>query len=245
MQEGRTNLLEKPAGDLKILIRFTGKADNHIDSEKNAGNLRPDRPDPFGKPCGVVPPPHQCQNPVAPALQRHMKMRLELIRTGSEGYYFIGQQVRFDRRNPVTVDSSDGVQRTQQIDERFPGSAAEITHVNPGQHDLALSFWLRSLRPHAPDRPPAGCARTARQRNRTITAMIITAVLHLEKRAGSVATRKSGEKTGQLSGLTRMYGSTRLAPSAATRSKIVPLSLLPTTRSTPSIAANSCGLSWA
>lgn len=44
MQEGRTNLLEKPAGDLKILIRFTGKADNHIDSEKNAGNLRPDRP---------------------------------------------------------------------------------------------------------------------------------------------------------------------------------------------------------
>ena len=116
-----------------------------------------------------------------------MKMRLELIRTGSEGYYFIGQQVRFDRRNPVTVDSSDGVQRTQQIDERFPGSAAEITHVNSGQHDLALSFGCDrfSLTHQIGHRQVA--ARTARQRNRTITAMIITAVLHLEKRACPVA----------------------------------------------------------
>ena len=106
---------------------------------------------------------------------------------GYELNNFIRQQIGFYGRNPITLNAFHFIQCFHQIKKSLSGSLTKITNIHTCKYNLFSTFGnsLTGLFYHRSNRsvpaPPTG------KGNRTIRTEIITAILYLQEKAGTIS----------------------------------------------------------
>ena len=100
---------------------------------------------------------------------------------------FIGEQVRLDGRDTVTLDAFHPVERFHQIEERLSGGLAKVADVHPRNDNLLASFFscLTGLCHNVLD--TSVTATSAGKRDGAIGTEVIATILHLQEITGTVA----------------------------------------------------------
>ena len=211
MQKGRFQPGKEVVGRAEILLRLTGETDDHVDADEGVGHQRAYGGDPVGEARRGITAAHQPQDLVRTALQGDVEMMLEFRRSGAEGDDLVRQKVRFDGGDAVTLDPVHAVQRPQQVDELLARRPAEIPRVDARQDDLLLSGRRDPARlgDQIGDRHvPAAAASVV---DRTVCALVVAAVLHLEEGPRAVAARKGREERCERIGIATVNLRTALA----------------------------------
>ena len=86
---------------------------------------------------GVIPPPHELQHAVRPALQRDMEMRHEAPAPGHEVNRLVCDEVRLDGRYAVSLNAFHPIQCPDEVEERLARRLPEVADVHSRQHDFA------------------------------------------------------------------------------------------------------------
>ena len=136
----------------------------------------------------VVTAVHQLENLVASALQWDMEVRHEGTALGAVGNEVIITEIRLQTGDAVTLDSFHLVHRLHKVEEALVGGLSKVTDVHTGNHDFlaALSCRLLTLSHERLDAWVAGIATG--ERNGAIGTVVVAAILHLQKVAGTIAT---------------------------------------------------------
>src|SRR5215471_5249756 len=126
----------------EILIRFSRKSYDHIGADRAVGHDFLNMSHTIRIKFTLIPSTHQTQDPVAPALQRNVKMRHEFPAARDEFNNFIGKQVGFNGRNPEPLNLINLIQLPDQskkillsFSNRSVGNA-KISKVDSGQHNF-------------------------------------------------------------------------------------------------------------
>ena len=180
----------------KELVGFSGEAGDYVNAEEDVGffasvgvQFSRFRIHLFADICYFVGEKFRCiltadvlQNRVAAALKRNMEMWQELGAGSYPVHDVVGQQVRLDGRNPVSLNALHIVERFQQIQETLPGLAAEVASVDAGEHDFLharccyfLSFAYGFV--NADATAPSTCVWHS-----AVGAEVVASVLHFQER---------------------------------------------------------------
>ena len=200
VQEGRTDPLKQSVGLFEILVRFTGEAHDDVDAEEDAREtffrLFEDVADQldlrFELFCRVT-PVHPFERAVAARLDGDVEMGEELGARRNPAQDLFCQQVRFDGRNAVSFDAGYCVECLEQAEETFPRSLAEIARIDAREdyfHNALRCDFVR-LGDEFGDRDVAALA--AGKRDGAVGAVVVTAILDLQERAGPFAGRPGRE----------------------------------------------------
>ena len=188
MKLGHIQAFDKFVGLLKVFIRFTTCAHNHIHADKSVGHHFFHFPHFGSEKFRIISPAHQLQHFVTTGLQRNMEMRHETAGMRNEFYDLVSQQIGLYGGNSVALNAFHFIQRLHQIEESFSGSFTEISDIDTRQHNFfsSLGRSLAGLFHHGCNcsvaTPPAG------ERNGAVRAEIIATILYFQKITGTVAT---------------------------------------------------------
>ena len=186
---GNRQTLQELIAFFKTLRSFAATAHHHIDTDKRIRHFLLDKIHLVGKERLVVTAVHQLEHLIASALQRNVEMRHKGTALGTILYEIIITEIRLQTRDAVTLDSFYLIHRLDKVDESLVGSLTEITDIHTGNDDFLTAFSSRLLT-LSHKRLDAWVARIASGKwNGTIGAIIIAAVLYLQKITGTVATR--------------------------------------------------------
>ena len=127
-----------------------------------------------------------------------MKVVLKLLRRGTKGNNLIGEQIGLNRRDAIAVDTLNSIQRTQQVDKLLARGATKVAGIDSRNHNFALtgSSNLLGLGNNLGNRDIA--TRASGVVNRTVSALIVATILHLQESAGSVPRRKGCKEARQM-----------------------------------------------
>ena len=186
---GNRQTLQELIAFFKTLRSFAATAHHHIHADKRIRHFLLDKIHLVGKERLVVTAVHQLEHLIASALQRNVEMRHKGTALGTILYEIIITEIRLQTRDAVTLDSFYLIHRLDKVDESLVGSLTEITDIHTGNDDFLTAFSSRLLT-LSHKRLDARVARIASGKwNGAIGAIIIAAVLHLQKITGTVATR--------------------------------------------------------
>ena len=188
----------------------------------------------------VVRPPHETEDAIAAALERHVEVRHHRGRAGqhldhrrSEKYAGSTDDSR-SQRSPGTC-TRRAQQRGQARARREVG--APVADVHAGQHDLRMPHVHQPahfLRDHLARKAPTAAAGGGHDAE---GAAVLAAVLDLDEGARAALDAARAGRTGTIRAAamspTRISARAALAEHVASRSGSRGLSALPTTRSTP------------
>ena len=182
----------------KTPLRFAGKTNNHIDTEKCVGHFLADAGEALGESRGSVTAAHKAEDVVGATLERNVEVRLEFIGRGAEVDDAVGEKVRLDRRDTVTRDVGNRVKSPEKVDEALPGGTPEVPGINPGKDDLLDT--LRSDNVGLRDQVGDGgvTRRPASRVDSAIRATIVATILNLKKRTSALALAPSGRKAREV-----------------------------------------------
>ena len=198
MKLGHIQAFQKLVCLIEIVFRLTTGTHNHIHPNEGMWHHFLDLLNLVSKQGGIVTTAHQFQHFIASALQRDMEMRHE--RTGLRYILdnFIGQQIRFDGRDTITLDAFHLVECLDQIEEGLTSGLSEVTDVHPCNHDFLSTFGccLTGLCYDVFDFSIT--APSTGKRDGTIRTEIITSVLYLQEITGTVSSRTGRSKTADI-----------------------------------------------
>ena len=194
MQLGNIQAFQKLVCLIEIFFRLATGTYNHIHTDEGMRHHFLDFLYLVSKQCRIITTTHQLQHLVATALQRDMEMRHERTRLGHIFNNFIGQQVRFDGRNAITLNSFHLIQFLDQIEESFTGRLTEISYIHSGNDNFLAPFGscLAGLRHNVFNLTITASATG--KRDGTIRTEIIATVLYLKEITGTVAPRTRRSK---------------------------------------------------
>ncbi len=241
MERRERQRLDEAHRRLEVLLRLARVPDDDVGAEAQAGNRR-------GEPLhegpvhgGVVGPAHQAQHAVAPALERQVQMRRHhrqrrhrVEQLGRE----VGRQHRGEAQpaEPLHLRElpEQGGQRGARVE--IP---AVVADVHPGERDVEIAGGHEGPHLVEHDLGLLAPAPPARGRHDAEGAAVLAAVLDLHEGARAARHPREGrDRDSRASPMsaTATSGRARLVsePSSSGRRYF---SWLPTTRSTPAIAA--------
>ena len=103
MQIANIKVVKKVIGLFEIFFCFGREANDHVNTNAAMWHNLFDLLDSFRVKLPAITPAHSRQYLIAPALQRNMEMRHEFFTSCNEIDYIRSQQIRFNRRYPVTI----------------------------------------------------------------------------------------------------------------------------------------------
>ena len=187
MELGNRQTLQELITFLKTLWSFTATAHHYVYTDEGIRHLLLDEIHLMGKERLVITAMHQLQHLIASALQRNMEVRHEGTTLCAIGNEIIITKIRFQTGDAKTLDTLHLVHRLHKIQESLMGSLTEITDVHTGDDNLltSLSCSLLTLSHQRLDARITGISTG--ERNGTIGAVIVAAILYLQEIAGTVA----------------------------------------------------------
>ena len=137
---------------------------------------------------------HQFQHRITAALQRDMEMWHERPTLRTIGNQFVGEQIWFQRTDPISSYSFYSIKSLDQIDKRLSGGFSEITNIDTRQNDLLASLTsglLGLLYQQSNARVPT---ESTGIRDCTIRTEIVTTILHFQEVTCTITTRTRRSK---------------------------------------------------
>ncbi len=216
---GYVELLHEFVGLQKILLRFTGEADDEVDADAGVRHHLPDVGYALGVELPAVAALHLRQLLVVARLQRHVKVRREALTASDEVDQLVRAQVGLNAGNAEAGDAVDVVQGAGEIaEERFLARAlplddgspvAEVADVDTGQDDLFNAprgdgFGVADDLLHG-----GAAALAAGQRDGAEGAFVVAAILDLEEGARPIPEAEAaneGISLFHLSGADHAFG---------------------------------------
>ena len=179
MQLGDVQPTDKLVCLPEVFIRFATRTHDDVYTDKGIGHHLFHLPHLSGKKRRIVTAAHQFQHFVATWLQRDMEVGHEAARACHELDDFIGQQIRFYRRDAITLYSFHFIQCSHQVEETLSGTLSEIADIDTGQYNLltTLCRHLTCLLHHRSHRTVT--APPTSKGNRAIRTEVVATVLHL------------------------------------------------------------------
>src|SRR5690606_28273235 len=108
----------------KVRLILSRKANDHIHADRAMRQQALDLRHPLRIQIPAVPPAHRTQYLVAPALQRDVEMRHELLRGSNRANDVLRQEIGLNGRDAEAIDAGAALQREHELEEAFLPAAA-------------------------------------------------------------------------------------------------------------------------
>src|ERR1700683_5499130 len=100
MKVSERQALDQFDGVLKIFLRLSGKADNHVRADRSSRDNLANALHTLGVMIRAIPAVHGAEDAVGTGLQRHVKMGRQASRRSHKRYEFFGEVLWLDRTLP-------------------------------------------------------------------------------------------------------------------------------------------------
>ena len=140
MQTRNCQRINKTSGVLEQFRSFATGTNDKVNTDKRIRHNCVDSLYAVGEQRCLIATSHKFQNSIIATLKRDMEMGHEPTRRCNIFNYLVGQEIRLNRRNAVTVNTLDSIQSLDKVKECCACPFAIITDVDPGYHYFPSAF---------------------------------------------------------------------------------------------------------
>ncbi len=180
MEVGEGQALDQFDGVLKILLRLSRKADDHVRADRSSRHNPAYAFYTLGIMSGAIPAMHGAKDAVGGGLQRHVKMGRQAIRRSHKRYEFFGDVLWLDGTEPKLFERSFFQNAMNDIGKA--GARREIpavrAKINPAENDLSRACADKLLHLCDYNGGWQAAAASADKRNHTVRAAVVAAILN-------------------------------------------------------------------